>query len=205
MEEALSAKDPQTIDVRQIPKPQRHARIFELFARLQTGEQLVLLADHEPQNLRREFERDQPGAFDWQARALDPGQWRVLLTRLAATPLPRVLANTTGLAAAAQGSGAIWKLEPEQRDLDANIIALGPGEQIGEHRGPDLDVLIHVFSGSGVLHTETGSVPLAVGDVLYLPARSRRRFVAADAGLRYFSVHQRKKTLGLMPTLRPST
>uniref|UniRef100_UPI000B066671 DUF2249 domain-containing protein n=1 Tax=Arthrobacter sp. JCM 19049 TaxID=1460643 RepID=UPI000B066671 len=70
MEEALSPKDPQTIDVRQIPKPQRHARIFELFARLQTGEQLVLLADDEPQNLRREFERDQPAPLTGR-----PGPW----------------------------------------------------------------------------------------------------------------------------------
>lgn len=116
-------------------------------------------------------------------------------------PEPRRMANTTELAAG-KFNGAIWKLQPEQRDLDANVISLAPGEEIGQHQGPELDVLLHVFAGSGVLRTASGSIELAIGDIIYLPARSQRQFVAGDSGLGYFSVHQRKHKAGLMPTLR---
>lgn len=116
-------------------------------------------------------------------------------------PEPRRMANTTELAAG-KSNGAIWKLEPEQRDLDANVISLAPGEEIGQHQGPELDVLLHVFAGSGVLRTASGSIELAIGDIIYLPARSQRQFAAGDAGLGYFSVHQRKHNARLMPSLR---
>ena len=116
-------------------------------------------------------------------------------------PEPRRMANTTELAAG-KSNGAIWKLEPEQRDLDANVISLAPGEEIGQHPGTCKDVQQHVFAGSGVVRTASGSSELAIGDIIYLPARSQRQFVAGDAGLGYFSVHQRKHNAGLMPSLR---
>ncbi|MFR0637903.1 cupin domain-containing protein [Arthrobacter sp. LS16] len=120
-------------------------------------------------------------------------------------PVPRRMANTAELAAQADGrNGALWKLEPGRRDLDANVIALAPGAEIGEHVGPELDVLLHVVAGSGLLHGEGTTVQLGAGDIIYLPARARRHFVAGEQGLSYFSVHQRKKTAGLMPAHRPS-
>lgn len=195
----------QSIDVRQIAKPDRHRLIFERYAQLAVGARLLLVSDHEPKNLHSEFTRDHPGTHRWQSEQLPDGGWQVVLTKLASTPAPRVLANTGQLAGQdtpTDLNGAVWKLEPAARDLDANVIALAPGAQIGEHTGPDLDVLLHVISGDGILHTETGSVELGPGDVAYLPARSRRHFVAGANGLRYFSVHQRKRTLGLMPTVR---
>jgi len=114
---------------------------------------------------------------------------------------PQRMANTTELPAGTS-NGALWKLEPAARDLDANVISLAPGEQIGQHQGPELDVLLHVFAGSGVLRTGSGQLDLAVGDIIYLPAHSQREFMAGVKGLGYFSVHQRKKTSGLMPTPR---
>lgn len=116
---------------------------------------------------------------------------------------PRRMANT-GQLAAGQSNGAIWKLEPEERDLDANVISLAPGEGIGQHQGPALDVLLHVFAGSGILHTAGEPIELSAGDIIYLPAHSQRGFSAGPAGLGYFSVHQRKARTGLMPELRSS-
>ncbi|WP_101574648.1 cupin domain-containing protein [Brevibacterium sp. 239c] len=97
---------------------------------------------------------------------------------------------------AAETSGSVWQLQPQQRDLDANIIALSPGGEIKEHVGPGLDVLIHILDGAGTLETELTTIPLTPGQIVWLPRRSRRRFLADDAlGLRYFSVHQRKQGL----------
>ncbi len=118
-------------------------------------------------------------------------------------PQPQRMTNTEELTASGQtGNGAVWKLEPPQRDLDANVITLQPGAEIGEHEGPELDVLLYVYAGSGLLHGAEGTVQLSVGDIIYLPAKARRAFVAGDQGLSYFSVHQRKKTTGLMPIRR---
>lgn len=195
----------QLIEVSQIPKSERHPLIFERYAQLAVGEVLGLLTDHEPQNLRHEFLRDHPGTHQWQAERLASGQFQVLITKLASTPAPRVMTNTEQLLSEQTGkdlNGAIWKLEPSARQLDANIIALAPGEQIGEHIGADLDVLLHVVDGAGTLHTETATISLAPGDVVYLPARAQRQFCAGASGLSYLSVHQRKGTLGLMPKMR---
>lgn len=116
---------------------------------------------------------------------------------------PRRMANTAELPIG-EHNGALWKLEPAERGLDANVISLAPGEQIGQHQGPALDVLLHVLAGSGVLRTDSGQIDLAVGDIIYLPAHSQRQFIAGDGGLGYFSVHQRKNTTGLMPASRTS-
>ncbi len=97
----------------------------------------------------------------------------------------------------AEVSGAVWRLTPADRSLDANIIRLPPGDEIARHDGPELDVLIHVLEGSGTLVTETGEIPLTPGALVWLPPRSSRRFVAGADGLRYFSVHGRKPGLSI--------
>lgn len=99
------------------------------------------------------------------------------------------------LSAPADASGSIWKLEQHTRGLDCNIIAIAPGEEISSHEGPDLDVVIVVLDGSGVLETEVDSIDLVNGSMVWLPKLSVRRFIAGENGLRYFSVHTRKRGL----------
>ena len=99
------------------------------------------------------------------------------------------------LSAPADASGSIWKLEPHTRGLDCNVIAIPAGEEIGRHEGPDLDVVIVVLDGSGILETEEDTITLDKGSMVWLPKLSVRRFVAGDQGLRYFSVHTRKRGL----------
>lgn len=122
-----------------------------------------------------------------------------------------LMLDTTEVAAAVGEpgvAGAIWRLEPDERELDANVIALPAGGGIAEHVGGDLDVLIHVVAGSGSLRTDGGEIALEPGALVYLPHRSRRAIVAGPGGLRYLSVHKRKQNRPLMPTLvgdaRPS-
>lgn len=190
----------QEIDVRAIPKPQRHPLIFAAFEKLDAGQALLLTNDHEPLHLRDEFERELPGSYCWNSLGeTTPGNWQVRILRATRTPLPRLAADTSALLSEVgpdQG-GSVWQLEPAARDLDANIIALPPGNTIDTHNGPDLDVLIHVLAGSGTLGTESGELPLTPGALVWLPRRSQRRFEAGPEGLRYFSVHHRKPTLNI--------
>lgn len=96
----------------------------------------------------------------------------------------------------------MWKLPFRERDLDSNLIALPPAGAIEEHNGPNHDVLIHIVAGSGELITELGVLDLQPGALLWLPRRSRRQFTAGPDGLRYLTIHQRRRALEL-GTSRP--
>jgi quercetin dioxygenase-like cupin family protein len=111
--------------------------------------------------------------------------------------LPRVLVNTGADLDASDVTGAAWKLQARDRDLDSNVVVLPPGDGIDAHTGPDLDVLIHVIAGSGHLTTELGTVELVPGALLWLPRRARRQFSAGPDGLRYLTVHKRRQALVL--------
>jgi uncharacterized protein (DUF2249 family)/quercetin dioxygenase-like cupin family protein len=188
------------IDVRALRKPDKHPAIFQAYAGVPVGESLVLVNDHDPRHLRDEFEIEYPGGYSWEYIAREPRDWRIRITKLASTPLPRVLADTAALDAPdAAEAGVAWKLQMRERDLDSNVITLAPGAAIGAHRGPDLDVLVHVLSGSGQLVTELSTAPLRAGSLAWLPRRSLREVTAGPDGLVYLTVHQRRQALTLSP------
>ena len=53
----------QTLDLRDVPPPERHPKIFEAFDALDSGEALTLINDHEPRPLYYEMEAEVE-AFD---------------------------------------------------------------------------------------------------------------------------------------------
>lgn len=187
------------IDVRHIPQPRRHPEILVRFDLLDVGDALVLLADHEPERLHQDFDREFPGSFVWESLGERAGAWQVRITKLTSTALPRWVGSTETADHDddVTSGGSIWQLTPAARDMDANVIALGAGDRIDTHNGPELDVLIHVVAGNGTLSTEGGDVQLERGDIVWLPRRSQRRFQAGPEGLRYLSVHHRKPTLNI--------
>lgn len=198
----------QELDVRPLRKPDKHPAIFATYAGLPVGASFVLVNDHDPKHLREEFESDHGGSFGWEYLARDIRNWRIRITKLTSTPLPQILASTTGPAAETGDplvSGAVWKLEVRDRDLDSNIIAIPPDGVIDTHAGPDLDVLIHVLGGSGTLTTERGTLDLEPGVLAWLPRRSMREFSAGPGGLRYLTVHRRRQALVLDPSVRPAS
>ncbi len=220
-----SARNPseEIIDIRAVPRPQRHQLVSRAYEELEVGAGLILVDDHEPTDLRLEMEQEYAEALGWQPLR-GTGEFRVRITKAAATALPRVVGETgrdvgetgtgdRGIAAAdtetptahAAASGSVWQLRPRRRDLDANVIALAPRDEIRDHVGPGLDVLIHVLAGSGTLTTELTEIRLEPGQIVWLPRRSRRRILAGDHGLRYFSVHQRKQGLSISSSPPPRT
>jgi uncharacterized protein (DUF2249 family)/quercetin dioxygenase-like cupin family protein len=190
------------LDVRQLPKPEKHPTIFTTYAGLSVGDSFVLVNNHDPKHLHDEFEADHAGSYGWEYVEKGPRVWRIRITKLTATPLPRILTNTAGVISDPDATGAVWKLEVRERDLDSNVIALAPGGGIDAHAGADVDVLIHVLSGNGRLDTEQGAVELVPGALLWLPKRSRRQFTAGPDGLRYLTVHKKREILPLTPTVR---
>jgi formiminotetrahydrofolate cyclodeaminase/uncharacterized protein (DUF2249 family)/quercetin dioxygenase-like cupin family protein len=195
----------QQLDVRSLRKPDKHPAIFRAYAAVPVGESLVLVNDHDPRHLRDEFELEHPGSYSWEYLSTQPRDWRIRITKLASTTLPRILADTTALGADGDATGVVWKVQLRERDLDSNIIALTPGQTIAAHAGPDLDVLIYVLAGTGELTTELDTLALHGGSLCWLPRRSRREFTAGPDGLRYLTVHQRRQALTLTPTTPAKT
>lgn len=199
------------LDVRGLPKPAKHPRIFELFESLAPGESFVLINNHDPQHLHDEFDSDHRGEFGWQYLERGPRRWQIEITRLVGTAMPQILCDTAAVADAAEvgeAHGAVWKLPMSRRHLDANIIHLLAGSRIEAHAGPDLDVLVHVLDGSGELMTELDTLTLQPGTLLWLPRRSRREFVAGQQGLTYLTVHPRRPGMTIQAAMprgqRPS-
>lgn len=76
-------EQPAVVDVREVPHGRRHPRIFARFARLAPGEAFILVNNHDPKPLCREFEAAHAGAFTWDYLESGPEQWRVRIGRTA--------------------------------------------------------------------------------------------------------------------------
>ncbi len=188
------------LDVRPLRKAEKHPAIFDTFDALAVGESFVLVNNHDPRHLRDEFDTEYPGGYGWEYLEDGPEAWRIQITRLASTSLPRVLCDTGEMGSDPDATGAVWKLRMRQRDLDSNIIQLPPGATIDAHKGPNLDVLLVILDGAGTLTTELTVLDLKPGEIVWLPSRSCRQFAAGPHGLRYLTVHQRRQSLVLAAT-----
>ncbi|GAA0909965.1 hypothetical protein [Streptomyces thermoalcalitolerans] len=110
-------------------------------------------------------------------------------------PEPRLLCDARALADAPPlPAGVLWKLDEPGRQLDANVVRLAPGGSVAPHREPDLDVLLFVVAGSGVLGAGRGDEPrqLTPGTTVWLPHGSTRSLTAGRDGLTYLTVHRRR-------------
>jgi len=79
----MNEKETTTIDVRQIPPPQRHPQIFETFDGLDQGQSFTLVNDHDPKPLYYQFLHEREGQFSWEYLEEGPETWRVQIGRIA--------------------------------------------------------------------------------------------------------------------------
>jgi uncharacterized protein (DUF2249 family) len=73
-----------TLDLREIPPAERHPAIFSTFLALDGGESMEIVNDHDPQPLRRQFQAELEGQFEWLALEAGPQTWRVAIKRTVA-------------------------------------------------------------------------------------------------------------------------
>ena len=112
--------------------------------------------------------------------------------------VPRILGDFEALTKILPESrGALWKLAEPGRQLDANLVHLPPGQHVGTHAEPDLDVLLLVVAGDGIIGTTGHALPLAKGTILWLPHGSSRSVAAGDDGMSYLTVHRRRPGMGI--------
>lgn len=59
-----------TLDLRDVPPPERHPKIFDAFEALESGEELTLINDHEPRPLYYEMDAEVE-AFDAEGYSVE--------------------------------------------------------------------------------------------------------------------------------------
>ncbi|WP_306316082.1 DUF2249 domain-containing protein [Mycobacterium ostraviense] len=63
--------------------------IFASYAALPAGGRFVLVNNHDPKHLRAEFDTEHPGSYGWEYIEKGPAVWRIRISKLTSTPLPR--------------------------------------------------------------------------------------------------------------------
>lgn len=85
------------LDLRSLPRPERHPLVFAAFDRLALNESFVLINDHDPQPLRMQFEQMREDEMKWEYVERAPEAYSVRVTRVA-SPRTRIGAVSSGTA-----------------------------------------------------------------------------------------------------------
>ncbi|MFI1683089.1 cupin domain-containing protein [Streptomyces sp. NPDC020607] len=85
----------------------------------------------------------------------------------------------------------VWSLRGRGRDLDAAVVRLAPGTDLGQDAGAGHGLLLTVLAGEGELRLDGAAFPLAPGALAWLPARTAHALRAGDQGLTYTTAHRR--------------
>ena len=209
-----------TIDVRPIPKPQRHPLIFDALEHLLLGHSLVVQNDHNPIPLRGQIAAIFGQQFSWQyleegpqlfqlqftRRELAPDGWRrpepkrseLTLVQPAIQPTiaSPISVDLVEAVSAAAHSGPQWAHESE--DLDVTLLLWENGRRIEPHVNSEVDVVWIGVAGEGVATIDGARHELSPGKLLLIP-KGCERSVESLSHLSYLSLHLRRG--GLMPTL----
>jgi uncharacterized protein (DUF2249 family) len=85
------------IDLRLVPRAERHPLVFAAFDRLAVGESFIICNDHDPQPLRMQIGQMREGEMKWEYIERGPDAFRILLIRVA-PPTGKVGPVNTGAA-----------------------------------------------------------------------------------------------------------
>lgn len=213
--------EPIVIDVRSIPKPQRHPLIFEAMDTLAVGQSVVVQNDHNPIPLRGQVEAIYGEQFAWRYLEEGPEVFRLEFTRRAEAlagwqrssaqsthPLP-ILATSSNAApplwvdllerCGASHSGPQWAHECE--DLDLTLLSWEKGKRIEAHVNNEVDGVLIGVEGTGVVTVNGEAHEMRPGVALLIPKGCERAIESTSQRFSYLSLHRRRR--GLMPTFKP--
>ncbi len=111
-------------------------------------------------------------------------------------------ATVAGLVAAAaqEQSGALWRLEGTDRQLDANLVRHLPGTGAEAHTEDEADVMLVVVAGTGTLTLDGTRTELSPGLLALLPRGISRALLAGPEGLLVLTVHPRRRGMRIRRT-----
>lgn len=76
-----AAQSGQELDLRQVPRPERHPLVFATFDRLNVNDSMVLVNDHDPMPLHMQMENLRPGQLAWEYIIRGPEIFRIRVRR----------------------------------------------------------------------------------------------------------------------------
>lgn len=124
----------------------------------------------------------------------EPACWAHLAADLDSRPDASRVAQVDVAQVGGESVGAIWSL-PHDGDLDANLVELHGGREIGEHVNTEVDVFVVVWHGTGEIAIDGRTLPLRPGVATLVPKGTNRTIRAGRAGMRYLTVHRRRGPL----------
>lgn len=86
---ALPAAAPE-LDLRDVPRPQRHPMVFAKFDALDVGESFELVNDHDPIPLHRQMDAMRPDQAEWSYIVRGPEVFRIRVRRVAPLSGPAI-------------------------------------------------------------------------------------------------------------------
>lgn len=95
------------------------------------------------------------------------------------------------------GEGPLWGTATE--DLNATLLAWGPGSGTPEHVNAERDVLVVVLEGEGTVTLDGDDHSVRRGEAVVIVKGRARRITAGPQGLRYLTVHLRRPGLQIAP------
>ena len=96
---------------------------------------------------------------------------------------------------ATAGPGPVWT--QSSRDLNVNLLSFAAGQGVPHHINDEVDVLIVVVEGAGVLELDGVAHPLRAGQVCLVPAGAMRALWSSSGAFAYLTCHRRRG--GLWP------
>jgi quercetin dioxygenase-like cupin family protein len=105
-----------------------------------------------------------------------------------------LLVHLDAVAAGEAGQGALWHL-PHGGDLDANLVRFDAGCGVGEHVNDEVDVIIVVQRGDGLVRVGRRAWPVQPATLVMIPKGVGRAITAGPDGIEYLSIHRRRNGL----------
>jgi uncharacterized protein (DUF2249 family) len=193
MPESLENDESQlVIDVRSLPPPTRHSRIFEIFDSMRPGNSLLVVNDHEPVHLLQ-FMKHERRDFDfsaYQAYQKGPAEWVGVFKK-------KKKAEAQKTDAGEEGDRLIFTSFEKERNYDPGSFSPVPvytskdykvimayfkaGQFIPVH-SPGIDLVLFMYNGRGEVVAAESRFQVKPGDIVIVP-RGQKRGIKAETDM----------------------
>jgi quercetin dioxygenase-like cupin family protein len=93
------------------------------------------------------------------------------------------------------GNGVHRTLTDGAGDLNVNVVHLDAGSEIADHVTSEVDVLMIVLEGNGLLRIDETDHALVASALAYIASGRQRSIVAGPEGLTYLTAHRARGSL----------
>lgn len=165
------------IDVRPLPPPQRHSRIFKIFDEMGAGETLLVVNDHEPIHLLQfmKHERRDFDAGSYRAYEKSPGEWvGVFKKKEEAARSDDKIVFTSFEKERVLDEKAFSPIPIYSSDRYRVILTYFKAGQFIPVHTPSIDLILVVHAGKGEMVAGSQRFELKPGDVAIVPGGETR-------------------------------